>query len=164
VRIAALLSFSALLVAARPAEAKDLRGRVGVGFDNQFGDISALSVRYCLPMPEPALNFQIEGAFGFEKFDPDQDDFPPVYFGGGRLHYGVVAEDNMNLTVSGGLGVLSDGDQQSLRAEAMMGAQFFLFGLENLGFIAEWGLHFDAGETNSSATDAGMGVGAHYWF
>ena len=163
-RIAALLSLLAFLVAARPAEAKDLRGRLGVGFDNQFGNVSALSLRYALPMPDPAINIQVEGAFGFAKFDPDQEDFPPEYFGGGRLHYGVVAEDNMNLTVSGGLGVLSDGDQQSLRVEAMMGAQFFFFGLENLGFIAEWGLHFDSGETNSSATGAAAGVGAHYWF
>ncbi len=164
-RIAACLSLLAvLLVAARPVEAKDLRGRLGVGFDNQFGNVSALSLRYGLPMPDPAINIQVEGAFGFAKYDPDVVDFPPVYFAGGRLHYGIVAEDNMNLTVSGGLGVLSDGDAQSLRAEAMMGAQFFFFGLENLGFVTEWGLHFDSGETNSSATDAAVGVGAHYWF
>jgi hypothetical protein len=164
-RTAALLAPPALLaLLAHPAEAKDLRGRLGVGFDNQFGNVSALSLRYALPMPDPAINIQVEGAFGFAKYDPDATDFPPVYFGGGRLHYGVVAEDNMNLTVSGGLGVLSDGDAQSLRAEAMMGAQFFLFGLENLGFVTEWGVHFDSGETNSSATDAAVGVGAHYWF
>jgi hypothetical protein len=149
-----------LLLAAPRAEAKDLRNRLGIGFDNQFGQLSALSVRYGLPMPDPAINIEIEGAFGFVQNATTDGS----YFGGGRLHYGVVAEDNMNLTLGGGAGMLSDGASQTLRIEAVMGAQFFLFGLENLGFLTEWGIHVDSGDTAGSSTAAAMGVGAHYWF
>lgn len=148
------------LALSRPATAKDLRGRLGVGFNNQFGQLSALSVRYGLPMPDPVINVQVEGAFGFAQVDGQDGS----YFGGGRLLYGVVAEDNMNVYLGGGAGMLTDGSYQALRMQATMGAQFFLFGLENLGFLTEWGVDVDVGDVSGAATTASMGVGAHYWF
>jgi hypothetical protein len=45
-----------------------------------------------------------------------------------------------------------------------MGADFFLFGLENLGFTIEWGLNIDVGPTSGVSTTAAAAAGAHYWF
>ena len=44
-----------------------------------------------------------------------------------------------------------------------MGADFFLFGLDNLGFTVEWGLNLDTGGTGLG-TAAAVGAGVHYWF
>jgi hypothetical protein len=43
-------------------------------------------------MPAPAINLQVEGAFGFAKYDPDQDDFPRCTSAADGSHYGIVAE------------------------------------------------------------------------
>ena len=148
---------AALLLAPRSADAKDLRGRFGMGFNNQFGHVSALSVRYALPTPDPVINVQVEGNFGLDT----QTD---AVFSGGRLLYGVIAEDNMSVFAGGGIGVLSDGGESSLRLAPTMGADFFLFGLDNLGFTVEWGLNLDVSGNSGAATTAAMGAGAHYWF
>ena len=142
------------------ADAKDLRGRFGGGFNNQFGHVSALSVRYALPTPDPVINVRLEGNFGLDS----AGETGGSVFSGGRLLYGVIAEDNMSVFASGGLGVLTSGENSTLRAQPSMGADFFLFGLENLGFTVEWGLNLDLSGNPGVATTAAMAAGAHYWF
>ena len=155
-----LLLITALFVAT-PAHAKDLRGRSGVGFNQQFGHVSALSVRYGLPTPSPVINVQVEGAFGLET--AASEDGGNV-FAGARVLYGFLAEDNMNLFAGGGLGIVTRPNGNTVRTQPTMGADFFLFGLENLGFTIEWGLNLDVGPTSGVSTTAAAAAGAHYWF
>ena len=152
-----LAVLAAICFMPRSANAKDLRSRFGAGFNNQFGHVSALSVRYALPTPSPVINVQVEGNFGLDT----QTD---AVFSGGRLLYGVIAEDNMSIFAGGGVGVLSSAGESSLRLAPAMGADFFLFGLDNLGFTVEWGLNLDVSGESGAATTAAMAAGAHYWF
>ena len=97
-----LLLLASLLLAL-PARAKDLRNRVGVGFNQQVGaspagGVSSLSVRYGLPTGQPVLNVQVEGELGFSGGSGGSGDL----YTGGRLLWGVVAEDNLNLYVAAG--------------------------------------------------------------
>jgi hypothetical protein len=62
------------------------------------------------------------------------------------------------------MGALSDDDGTTLRIQPAMGADFFLFGLENLGFTVEWGLNLDLTGQSGIATTAAVGAGVHYWF
>lgn len=152
-----------LLLLALPsvAHGKDLRERVGVGFNNQFSHVSALSVKYGLPAPEPAINIQIEAVGGFEIVDGASDNL----FVGLRGLYGLVAEDNMNLYVAGGVGYLARGQVDGVRIQPAFGTEFFFFGLENLGFTAEWGVNIDLGEGSEVNTPTGApAVGFHYYF
>ena len=146
------------------AQAKDLRNRVAVGANAHLGSIPALSVRYGLPTPDPAINVQLEVSAGFSAYG----DLGSQAVAGGRLLYGVVAEDNMNLFLGAGAGVLSQtasgATDTAVRVQPVMGADFFLFGLENLGFTAEWGLNIDLGSSSGAATSAALGGGVHYWF
>jgi hypothetical protein len=142
------------------AQAKDLRGRFAGGFNQQFGHVSALSVRYALPTNSPAVNVHLEGVFGLDT----QSDEAGGVFSGGRLLYGVIAEDNMNLFLAGGVGALSADDGTTVRLQPAMGADFFMFGLENLGFTVEWGLNLDLTGQAGIATTAAVGAGVHYWF
>jgi hypothetical protein len=156
-----LLLLIAAICIATPAHSKDLRGRSGVGFNQQFGHVSALSVRYGLPTPNPVINVQIEGAFGLDT--AASEDGGNV-FAGARILYGFLAEDNMNLFAGGGLGIVTEQNQNTIRIQPTMGADFFLFGLENLGFTIEWGLNLDVGPTSGVSTTAAAAAGAHYWF
>lgn len=150
-----LLAFSA------SASAKDLRNRAGFGFDQQFGQVSAFSLRYGLPTDNAAQNIQVEGLFGFSAYKDSQKNI----FGGGKLLYGVVAEDNMNLYLGGGAGVAVEGDTTVMRVPLGVTADFFLFGLENLGFSTGVGLNIDLGQGGSGAGTGGTAnAGIHYWF
>lgn len=143
------------------AHAKDLRQRVGVGYSNQLPHIDALSVKVGLPTQDPSVNVQVQGLFGVSLLDETDD----AMFAGGRLLYGVVAEDNMNLYAIGGAGFFMNGARRGLRLQPALGAEFFLFGLENLGFSLEWGLTVDmAGGRDLYTVGSGAGLGVHYWF
>lgn len=161
-----------------PASAKDLNGKLGVGFSQQFGGdgtFSSLSLRYGLPTGKPTTNLAVELDVGV-----DVDAGATDLFGGGRFLWGVVAEDNMNLYLGAGAGYLQrnvlavadDGlstepsPYDVVRVQPSLGAEFFLFGLENLGFTAEFGVNLDIGEGGTRVTTVGgaPAVGMHYYF
>lgn len=155
------------LFVSAPAHAKDMRGRFAAGFNQQFGHesansgVSALSGRYALPTNSHAINVQLEANFGFDTVDAETGG---NVLTGARLLYGVVAEDNMNLFMAGGVGVLTADEESTIRLQPAMGADIFLFGLENLGLTIEWGLNIDMGDKSRTSTTAALGAGAHYWF
>ncbi len=144
------------------AHAKDLRQRVGVGFSNQFGHLSSLSVKVGMPTSNPAVNIQAQLVGGYSVLNNTS----PAWFVGARGLYGFVAEDNMNLYLAGGVGFKADGVDNALRLQPALGAEFFLFGLENLGLSAECGVDLDLlGPGVDTYTFGGAaGVGAHYYF
>jgi hypothetical protein len=150
----------ALLLVLTPAHAKDLRSRFGVGFNQQFGTVSSLSARIGLPAAKPITNIQLEADIGLDLSAANTG-----FFAGGRLLYGVVAEDNLNLYLAAGAGYASDATGGVVRLEPAAGAEFFFFGLENLGFSVEWGVHADLGSTWSVKTiGTAPSVGVHYYF
>lgn len=156
--------------------AKDLNGRIGLGFSQQFSGsetMTALSVRWGLPTGKPTTNIALEldggAAYGSGL----------AFFGGGRLLFGVVAEDNMNLNLGLGGGYLQRNvvavddtgasvvsPYGTVRLQGTLGAEFFLFGLENLGFTAEFGVNVDLVGDEVEATTVGgaPAVGMHYYF
>jgi len=80
----------------------------------------------------------------------------------GRLLYGLVAEDNMNLFFGAGAGAFSADSLVTTRVQPVLGADFFPFGLENLGFTTECGVNIDIGD--EAGAGATVGAGLHYWF
>ena len=69
----------------------------------------------------------------------------------------------MNLYLGVGAGYL--GGPGTIRVQPGIGAQFFLFGLENLGFSAEWGVNVDLGSTYALTTfGSGPAAAVHYYF
>ncbi len=157
------LAVSAALLTAPAVQAKDLRNRVGVGFNNQFGHTSSLSVRYGLPWNDEAINLQLEVLAGVE-LDSD-DTTTDAVSAGARLLYAIVVEDNMNLYAAAGLGWVSYDGAAAVRLQPGLSAQFFLFGIENLGFSADWGLSIDLGTPSAIRSFTSVpGMGVHYYF
>ena len=148
-----------LLALPTTASAKDLAGRVGIGFNNQFSSLSALSARYVLPTHD--LHLAIEGHFG-SSILKGQDN---AGFAGARLIWGMVREDNMLLHLGLGGGFWGEGNTNSFRLQPVLGAEFFLYGLENLGFLVEWGVTIDLGDENRVyTTSTAPSAGLHYYF
>jgi hypothetical protein len=164
-----------LLLSALPldASAKDLRGRFAVGFTNQLSPMTSASIKYTFPAKQPTVNIQLQGIAGMALYRArSQND---QFFAGFRMLFVFIAEDNLNAYAGAGAGYagFSDGSR-AVRAQPAVGLEFFLFGLENLGISAEFGVNIDVGISPSSGVDVTTGVGPdassfgavglHYYF
>lgn len=132
-----LVLLTALLLSAGPAQAKDLGTRLGIGYNNQFGidqDLPSLQVRYY-----PNGDYGISASLGVDT----QEDNSRFGFQAKILKL-VFKEDNMNFYTGAGAGIVSrevNGDNDSgFDLSGFFGAEFFLPGLENLGFSFEGGV------------------------
>ena len=165
-----LLAAAALLLfAPADASAKDVRKKIGLGFNNNFTSLTSISVKAGLPLPKPTQSLQVQGFVGFGLARAE----PARLVAGGRLLIPFVAEDNLNVYAGIGAGYLRlipEGATEAIdafRGQAVVGIEFFFFGLENVGFSAEVGLNFDvADEFLSFETTSGTAasVGVHYYF
>ncbi len=135
------------------AAAKDLRKKVGIGFNNNFSSVSSLSVKVGLPTNKATVNVQVQGLVGFSLDTSALERF----FAGGRAILPVLG---------GGWVRFATGDDAA-RVQAVLGVEFFMFGLERLGFSAEFGVNLDVAPgifelATTSGTAASVGV--HYYF
>ncbi len=163
----------AYLCLTSPVLAKDMTGRLALGFNslfaNTFGYSStpALSLKYAL---SPA--FQTQGILGFVSRETGSNSFTL----GVRFLSNFVREDNMNLYGVLGAGFLRDGADPARgipettdagRLQLGTGLEFFFFDFPNLGFSVEVGVDFFFTDqqtivgVNSGSFEL---VGIHYYF
>ena len=157
--------FTLLHLLAHDAHARDLHGRLGVGFEDQLAATAgsgAVSARYWLPAvgsanPARSPHVGVEVALGLDLREGGTGASV-----GARVLYAFLLEDNFNLYGAGGVGWL--GATSSVRVQPAVGAEFFLFGLENLGITTEWGMNLDLGEEISLSTPGNAVAGVRYYF
>ena len=153
-----------LLLSMSNASAKDLLGRIGIGFNSQLSPygINSISIKYW-----PGPTFCLQGMLGFQMTD-DVD----VFDLGGKMLFRIKSEQNMNVYAGGGLGIANtDPDQgdsdTSFSLSGVLGVEYFFSGLPNLGFSTELGLMFrDYNNNDSVGSDADIfsTAGIHYYF
>ncbi len=167
-----------------PATAKDLTHRISVGYNSQtsfawvgpgsdtanaFFSNQAISSKYWL-----TEDLGFEGLLGY--FTAKNEDV------GGwaseialKVHYNLNKEENMNLYTGGGLGLLPSridyGEEEESTVGFLfmgfVGMEFFIPGLPNLGFDAEFGLQYVDIDTYSQFSTYGGGfglMGIRYYF
>ena len=61
----ALTLLMGLLVAPQAAEAKDLRGRFGLGIGARLSPTGIISAKFSLPSQQPTRNVQVQALLGF---------------------------------------------------------------------------------------------------
>lgn len=139
--ISALALALLLVLSGTSVFAKDLTHRMGVGYANQMAvDVSSLSVKY---WSNADLGFSAD--LGIKTGDSDSA------FGLMVKAYKVIfPEENLNFYMGGGAGLISqkisttnggDGENDSgFELMAMIGAEFFLPGLDSLAFSFEAGV------------------------
>lgn len=133
------LILMALVVVGGAAHAKELGSRLGIGFRNAYAfDLPAVAASYY-----PNSEFGVIGALGI---DTQELNSKSAFTGGVRRI--IFKEENMNFFMGGVLSFLSQESagttESGFEMSALVGGEFFLHGLENLGFNFETG----AGVTN----------------
>lgn len=123
-----------VLVLSHSLWAKDLASRLGIGVKNNASeDVPAVGVVYY-----PNQEFGITGGIGIDT-KKDQSKF--VVNGG--LRKILFRENQLNFYFGGQLGIVNyegGGEKQNgFELNALFGAEFFLTGLESLGFSFEGG-------------------------
>jgi len=168
-----LLALALLLGAASGATAKDLRGRFAVGFTNQLSPLTSASVKFTFGAKKPTVCIQLQGIAGIALYRARSNN--DEFFAGFRMLFTFIAEDNLNVYAGIGAGYAGfDDGSRAVRTQPAVGIEFFLFGLENLGFSAEFGANLDIGISPNSGLDVTTGsgpdaasfgaVGVHYYF
>ena len=124
-----------LLVISTASFAKDLTNRLGFGYSNQFHiDLPSVMAMY-YPTPDTGLS----AALGVNTEDNDSK------FGLSFKYYKIIfPEDNLNFYMGGILGLISNEQNgvsdSGYELGGFIGAEFFLPGLDSLGFRFEAGL------------------------
>ena len=121
------------------ASAKELGNRLGVGYSKN----STLSLPSATAVYFPSSAWAVFGSLGIDS-QSSTSSFAAV----GGLRKIIFREDNMNFWMGANLGLLSQTISNSSNSgfdlQALVGGEFFLPGLENLGF------NFDTGVAVSS--------------
>jgi len=117
------------------ASAKELVNRLGIGVKNETAlGLPALAVSYF-----PTSEIGLTGGLGI---DTRKDNSSFALSAGVRRI--VFKEDNMNFFMGGELGLINDetaGEKESgFYLSGLFGTEFFLAGLENLGFSFQGGV------------------------
>lgn len=136
-----LLVFTFLTFSSHISLAKDLTSRLGIGYSDQFSE----------SLPGIALRYWPEGKLGFgAALGVDTEDNNSRFGFMARLYRTIFTEENMNFYMGTGAGILSvekqKGTTSTYETESgfelggFFGGEFFLHGLENLGFAFEAGV------------------------
>jgi len=134
IKVAVLIALT-LVILPLAAQAKDMSNRLGIGYKNQFGaDVPGVAVQYY-----PGSDLALSGTLGVDTQTANSR-FGAML----KLNKVVFQEDNMNFYMGAGAGLLSQETtgrtDSGFELMGFGGAEFFLPGLENLGFSFEAGV------------------------
>ncbi len=145
------------------AHAKDLTGRLGIGFNNQFAtrspfsfdDIPALSAKYSM-----TRDLAFAGVVGLNTKSPSG------FTLGAKVFKNIFFETNLNFYVGGGLALLKR-DATGFEFQGLFGTEVFIPGVDSLGLSFEAGLA--AGNATGSFVLRTVGytflhAGVHFYF
>lgn len=131
-----LLTLLLIFTFSAPVMAKDLKNRLGVGYDNQL-DINTPSItaRYY-----PYHNLGFSASLGIDTGTANSS-FGLLL----KAYKTIFPEEHMNFFVGGGAGLISKKENSVDRGSgfeilATVGGEFFIPGLESLGFTFEAGV------------------------
>lgn len=120
------------------AFARDLEGRLGLGFNSEFANFSAtngvpaISLKYGL-----SRDTAVEGVVGIATGSPGNS------VTGGKFFKNLFFETNLNFYFMAGAAILTGDHNKGSEFLGGFGCEFFIPGLESLGFSMETGGTFD---------------------
>ncbi len=173
--LSAITAILCISLCAVPVTAKDLKGKVGVGYEAlALGPVNIdllqqISVRYWY-----SNDWGMEANVGFIQVSESglddtatSDNSARGTAIGVRVMRNFIREQNMNIYAGGGAGILSLESKTGYNLDAFLGAEFFLQGLPNLGFSSEVGLGtLKVDNISISGTKGGsfLNMGIRYYF
>jgi hypothetical protein len=161
-RIAALLAVSVLFFGTQQASARDLQGRLGLGYNDEFANSSqtngvpGISLKYGM-----SRDIDFEVIFGISTSSPTNSVAALKFFR--NLFY----ETNLNFYFFAGGGEVGANSKTGLEILSGFGAEFFIPGLESLGFSMDVGGDLDNLSGSYALKTIGVSfinAGIHFYF
>ncbi|MGK5090107.1 hypothetical protein WDW86_21360 [Bdellovibrionota bacterium FG-2] len=158
INVALLLVFAF----AQNASAREIQGRLGLGYNNEFGNAPnyrsnpAVSLKYGL-----SRDFAVEGIVGIYTGAPGNS------VAAGKVFKNIFLETNLNFYFMAGFGVLTGNSNSGIEALGGFGAEFFIPGIESLGFAVETGGTFNNMSGAYALRTLGVSfldAGIHFYF
>lgn len=157
-----LVALGLATVSLSSLEAKELQGRLGLGYNGQFANASAengvpgLSFKY-------GLSRDIAAALvaGISTGTPSNTVTAIKGF------KNLFMETNLNFYFMGGLGFVGGDGKSGLEVLGGLGSEFFIPGIESLGFSTEVGASFTNLKGSFSFRTVGvsfLSAGIHFYF
>lgn len=153
-----LFSLSTGLFAISSAGARELQGRLGLGYNSEFGNgaLPSLSLKYAL-----ARDLGTELVIGVDTAAPTST------IGAFKLSKGLFRETNLNFSAFAGAGMVTLSGTSGFEGLVGFGLEFFIPGLESVGFSTDTGVSL--GNSSGSFTVRTLGVsflnaGIHFYF
>lgn len=152
--------FISQIALAGPAEEKNLRGRLGVGFTNQIatsalGNIPALSAKYYL-----SRGFAFSLGTGFDTRNTNS-----TLALGAKIYKNAFYESNLIFYVGGGFAYVNQNGSKA-QGSVFLGSEFFLSQLPSLGLSFEAGIRGDSNTGSFSIRTIGdsfLTAGMHFY-
>lgn len=158
-----LLAIGATASSSSSALARDMQGRLGIGYNSQFVN-SVVDTR----VPGVSVKYGLTRDLAVEAIAGTKTATPTNTVTGVKLYKNVFYETNLNFYLSLGGAIVSASRASGAEFMGTLGAEFFIPGLESVGFSFETGgaLH---SLSNSSMSFRTVGVsfidaGMHFYF
>ncbi len=144
------------------SQARELHGRLGVGFNSEFANSSLAG-----GVPGVSLKYGLTRDIGFEVIAGVATSSPTNSVTAVKLAKHLFMETNLNFSFFLGGGILSGGGNSGAEFMGGFGAEFFIPGIESLGFSTDVGASFD--NLSGSFVVKTLGVsflnaGIHFYF
>ena len=162
-RIFTLLGVLLFLFAA-PAHARNLHGRLGVGFNNQFANYKALN-----SAPGFSLKYAMTRDVAVQLIVGLSTGTPTNSVTAIKLYKNVFFENHMNFYFQLGGGLVNGNTYSGAELMTALGAEFFIPGVESVGFMFEAGVGMNNLNDTSSFVISTLGAsfleaGMHFYF
>jgi len=132
-------AFSFLIILPSPSQAKDMTSRLGVGYMNDFSiqPLPSIAVKYY-----PSTDIAVSAALGVDTNTTNTTGGSSAFGFGAKFYKTIFTEDNLNFFMGAGAGLVSlapasggSGSTNSgFELSGFAGAEFFIPGLDSLGF------------------------------
>jgi len=156
--LTSILMVLTLALLSANAEARELQGRLGVGYNSEFaeGSVPSLSMKYAL-----ARDIGTELIIGVNTRAPASTVV------GFKLSKGLFLETNLNFNAFAGAGMVSHQAVSGFEMLAGFGLEFFIPGLESVGFSTDTGVSLGTSTGAFALRTLGvsfLNAGIHFYF
>jgi hypothetical protein len=160
-RIARLTSLVICLITGltlQSAQARELQGRLGVGYNSEFaqGAVPSISLKYAL-----ARDLGTELVVGVDTASPTST------VAAVKFSKGLFFETNLNFNAFAGLGMVNAHSNSGVECLAGFGLEFFIPGIESVGFSTDTGVSLGTGSGSFALRTLGvsfLNAGIHFYF
>jgi len=139
------------------AFSKDMQGRLGLGYNSEFvNSTPSVSLKYGL-----TRDFAGDVIFGVRTGTPSNSVLAT------KFYKNIFYETNLNFYFMAGLGLIKANTQAGYEILGGFGAEFFIPGIESLGFSVETGGSFSTLGSQSTFRTLGVSfldAGIHFYF